>query len=151
MKRAWLINTNKDEGSSCEFPRCTRAGYPTLKTDSHRMKSFVLKTAIFVLLLAFPGAGCENNERDIDCFKGEVVQLNKGDGCMNMIHIIETNLNSSLETGVSISYNPNGFDKELMMGEIVYFKIKSYEKYTGYVTANCRCPEYTAIIELCNN
>jgi hypothetical protein len=50
MKRACLPNPKKYEDLSCEFPRYSRAGYPTLEIDYLRMKIHILQ-ALTVLIL----------------------------------------------------------------------------------------------------
>ena len=59
MKRACLTNTNKDEDISCEFPRCSGAGYPILEINFLRMKRYFL---IFIVCLMPPAALAQLSE-----------------------------------------------------------------------------------------
>jgi len=98
------------------------------------------------------GAGCEDEERDPLCYQGKVVNLNKGDGCQNIITITQTAENGELATNATISFNPDLYQGPLEVGDIVYFKIIEYEEFGTHIsTQPCAFPQFAASVEFCNN
>lgn len=102
-------------------------------------------------MLLVTDSGCNEDEQDPLCYKGQVVNLNQGDGCNNIIQIAGMNNNGGLPVGSTITFNPKLYKGKLTEGDIVYFKIIRYEKWVGPSNAYCPWPQYTAQIEFCNN
>ncbi|WP_026475022.1 hypothetical protein [Alkaliflexus imshenetskii] len=116
------------------------------------MKITISKISVFLLLISLMGAGCEKDEkRDSLCFQGEVISLNQGDGCQNIIKITKSTKDSEFEVGNTISFDPDLYGGTLKVGDVVYFKIIQYEDWEGPATAYCLWPKFTARIEFCNN
>jgi hypothetical protein len=116
------------------------------------MKTIILKFNTFLLVVSLMGVGCEKDEkRDPLCFQGEVVSLNQGDGCQNIIRITKNTKDSVPEVGNTTSFDPDLYGGTLKVGDVVYFKIIQYEDWEGPATAYCLWPKFTARIEFCNN
>ncbi len=117
------------------------------------LKKVLLLLPLCVVLL---GAGCEKDEQNSQCYQGEVVNLNDGNGCNNIIKILETSANSDslLVVGSRITFDPDLFGDTIKLGDIVYFKVLQYEKidYSHFSTQPCSVyPQFGASIEFCNN
>jgi len=104
----------------------------------------------WVLIIGIIFNCCVEKESFPDCYKGKVVTLNKGDGCNNILEIIDTNSSCELSTGSTTTFNPTLSRKKLRVGDIVYLKIIQYEKWIGPSNADCLWPQFTAQIEFCN-
>ncbi len=117
-----------------------------------KIKLFTIFLLLLPLCVAMLGTGCEKNERDLLCYQGKVVSLNKGNGCQNIIKITETVKDGGLAAGTTISFNPDLYGGTLKVGDIVYFKVIEYEEFGNiFMYANCSSPQYAALIEFCNN
>jgi len=114
------------------------------------MKHNLLKVSLFFLLLSLTGTMCKDHELDLRCYKGKVVSLNQGDGCNNILEIVNTIDNNVFPLGTKITFDPKLFSKKLNRGDFVFFKIIQYEEWVGPSTANCLWPKYTAQIEPSN-
>lgn len=108
---------------------------------------------LFLLLICavLLGKGCKDIEQDLFCYQGKVVTLNQGEGCNNIIEIIEPAKNGELSAGVTISFDPNLYSLALEVGDVVSFKIVQYEEWVGPATADCLWPQYIAQIDFCDN
>jgi hypothetical protein len=97
-------------------------------------------------------AGCKDDIRDSQCYEGEVVLLNNGSGCNNIIEIVKTINDGGLSVGNTISFNPDLNVKILKIGDVVYFKVIEYESFGTHTSSQpCSFPQFTASIEFCNN
>lgn len=116
------------------------------------MKTTILKISAFLLLFSLMWAGCEKkNERDPPCYQGKVVRLNQGDGCQNIIEIVETIKDGELEAGNTISFNSDLYGSTLKVGDVVYFKVVKYEEFVPHIsTQECTFfPQFSASIVFC--
>jgi hypothetical protein len=114
------------------------------------MKALIIKTGLFVLLLFMMGGGCDG---DLDplCFKGRVISLNNGDGCNNIIEIIETPYDGELSVGITLTFDLESYGGKIYNGDVVYFKVIQYDTWIGPAYANCIWPKYNALLEFCKN
>ncbi|HEX2926115.1 MAG TPA: hypothetical protein VHP38_07650 [Ruminiclostridium sp.] len=112
------------------------------------MKATV-KICIF-LLFFFLVHGCEEKRHDTSCYKGKVVSLNAGDGCFNILEIIESINDGDLHNGSTITFDPKLSEKTIKVGDNITFNIVQFEDWVGPATANCLWPQYIAQIELCD-
>jgi len=113
--------------------------------------NFLLLLPLCMVLLV---AGCNDEEQNSQCYQGEVVSLNDGDGCNNIIEILKTIDDSELIVGSTITFNPELYGDTIKTGDIVYFKVLQYEKnnYSHFSTQPCTVyPQFGASIEFCNN
>jgi len=114
------------------------------------MKTFVLHCCFLFLLVILPVTGCKK-ETNPDCYKGKVVSLNNGDGCNNILEIIECPDGAELSIGSTTTFDPTLAISKINKGDLISFKIIQYNKWTGPANAACLWPEFTAQIEFCNN
>jgi hypothetical protein len=114
------------------------------------MKTIIIKAGFVILFLFVMGAGCED-EQDPLCFKGRVISLNNGDGCNNIIEIIETPYIGELAVGTTLTFDLESYGGKIHKGDVVYFKVIQYETWIGPAYANCIWPKYTASLEFCKN
>lgn len=110
------------------------------------MKAKFTLFTIIALLLMMCVMGCE---QDSTCYQGKIISLNNG-ACYNIIKI-EKSISQGLPVNSTISFDPNLYDGQLEVGDIVYFKIIEYEEWTGgIVIAMCTSPQYAGQLEFCN-
>ncbi len=95
--------------------------------------------------------GCEDKRHDPYCYTGKVVSLNYGNGCNNILEIVEPANKGDLLIGSSMTFNPELSSKILNLGDIIYFKIIQFEEWEGPANAMCLWPQFTAQIEFCDN
>ncbi len=110
----------------------------------------ILPLFLLLFCLVFLGTGCDD-DRDPLCYKGKVVSLNNGNGCYNIIEILNNINDDKLHVGTTITFDPELYEKRLKEGDIVYFKIIQYAEWVGPGYANCLWPKFTAQIEFCIN
>lgn len=114
------------------------------------MKTKTILFAVTILALLIIGAGCDEKDKNIDYYSGEIISLNKGDGCFDIINIKQAP-NDGLPIGTYIAFSTNMLEKDLKIGDIVQFRINNYEEWAGPATAACTWPTYSASIELVSN
>ncbi len=114
------------------------------------MKTRIIKTGFVILFLFIIGAGCED-EQDPLCFKGRVISLNNGDGCNNIIEIIETPYVGELSVGTTLTFDLESYGEIMDKGDVVFFKVIHYETWIGPACANCIWPKYSSLLEFCKN
>ncbi len=103
----------------------------------------------FLLLVMGVVGGCDKDAPN-NYYKGEVILLNEGDGCPNIIEIVKT-IDKGLPIGSTIYFNPDLYNKQLEFGSVVYFKIISYQKAENGFSTCMRFATYSAIIEFYND
>lgn len=112
-----------------------------------KRKTFLFTAIALFLLLG--GAGCEK-EKTTDCYKGTIVSLNDRNACNDIVRIDEAPENG-IPTETTLAFYAGLFDRKLKIGETIYFRVVSYEKWVGPANASCLWPYYAATIEVCNN
>jgi hypothetical protein len=106
------------------------------------MKTTILKISTIVLLFLFIGAGCQKDDLS-HYYRGKVVDINNGNGCYNLIEIINIPKEASLLVGATITFDPKLYTKKnLEIGDMVYFKIILFKEWIGPNDAYCRWPQY---------
>lgn len=112
-----------------------------------KLKEYLpLMLTAFLFVVGLTRYNDESIEKDY--YKGVVVTLNKGDTCFDLIEI-QNNIDGGIAIGSKITFNHELFPS-LSINDVVYFKIKSYKKWTGFSTINCLFPTYVGIIEIIN-
>ena len=106
------------------------------------MKKKMMLFTVIALLVG--GVGCEKEICNNDCYIGEVIQLR---GKCNSIIAITSSPEGGLSIGETIAFNPEMVNQDLIIGDIVRFKIIQYEKWNGTATADCIWATFTATIE----
>ena len=118
---------------------------------------FCLPTSVafsFLILLLFVLQGCDKRLAG-NCYKGEVVHLNNGSGCFDLIKIVrsvKSGIRENATLAFSNQYIEDAYGKKLKVGDIIYFKIPAYKEYDQPILAICFGPAYIITdgpIELC--
>jgi len=107
------------------------------------MKAKMLLMCIIYISIMLGGIGCKD---DISHYEGQVVSLNNGDGCFNIIQITHS-IPQGLPVHATVEFGLKAFDGNLKVGDIVYFEILTYEKWVGFANANCLWPGYTGVLK----
>jgi len=112
------------------------------------MKAY--KTIISVIVLCFVIViGCKN-EYPVDYYKGKIIALNNHIAFSDIIEI-QHSVEDGLPVGQTISVGVQLTDKGYKLGDVIYFKIISYQKWVGPETAEHLWPGYTGTVELYEN
>lgn len=108
------------------------------------MKTKAILMILITLFLAV-GMGCEDESIN---YQGKIISLNSG-ACYNIIQI-DKSIPQGLPISTTITFDPNLYNGQLKIGDIVYFKIIKYEAWTGIVIAMCTAPQYVGQLEFYN-
>lgn len=111
------------------------------------MKTKTILLTVTSLFLLVVMAGCDGGNRNIDYYSGEIITLNNGDGCYDILKVKQSPENG-FPAGTTISFYVGAENGKFKIGETIWFKVKYYEKWTGSASAMCLWPSYSASIEL---
>lgn len=114
------------------------------------MKTKTILFTVMILSFLIGGSECDNKNEKPEYYSGEIISLNKGDACFDILKITQTP-NDGLPIETRIAFNSNTLEKDLRIGDVVRFKINYYVEWTGPANASCLWPQYSASIELISN
>ena len=99
---------------------------------------------IAIILFLVGGMGCENDNLS---YQGKIISLNSGSGCFNIVEISKS-IPQGLSVNSTITFDPRLYNRQLKVGDNVYFKIIKYEAWTPEpMVALCSAPQYVGQLE----
>ncbi|HHT23121.1 MAG TPA: hypothetical protein GXZ87_07405 [Bacteroidales bacterium] len=113
------------------------------------MRKGTILFTVIALFLLIGGVGCEKDIQN-DCYSGIIVSLNERNACNDIVKI-DKSIDNGLSVGTNLAFYSGLFDRKLEIGETIYFKVLSYEKWVGPANASCLWPHYVAQIEVCQS
>ena len=131
MERFWL-STNKN--NECK---------PTIVMKAPKTIFSVIALCLVIVM------GCKN-DYPVDYYKGKIIALNNHIAFSDIIEI-QQSVEDGLPVGQTISVGIQLTDKGYKVGDVIYFKIISSQKWVGPETADHLWPGYTGVVELDEN
>lgn len=111
-----------------------------------KTKTFLFTITALIFLLG--AMGCE--DVPTDCYKGKIIALNNHIAFNDIIDI-QHSVEDGLPVGQTISVGVQLTDKGYKLGDVIYFKIISSQKWVGPETADHLWAGYTGVVELYEN